>query len=150
MCWQQLIQAIQSFYLYIFFVYGSRHIGCRFLLWWILNVARARCRVEFLSASNRPKFFVLVPPLISYSNKMPKTWPFLRYRPSTHLKKIYENKTLPIQASMVWWFRKSFLNRRFRSRMYLINFIAQVCFFSFWNTMTGCFWKMLKVTLSKA
>ena len=55
---------IQSFYLYIFFVYGSHHIGCRFLLWWILNVAKARCRVEFLSASNRPELFVLFPPLI--------------------------------------------------------------------------------------
>ena len=63
MCWQWLIQAIQSFYLCIFFVYGSRHIGCRFLLWWILNVVRARCRVEFLSASNRSELFVLVPPL---------------------------------------------------------------------------------------
>ena len=44
--------------------FECRHIGCRFLLWWILNVARARCRVEFLSASNRPELFVLVPPLI--------------------------------------------------------------------------------------
>ena len=40
-------------------------MGCCFLLWWILNVARARCLVEFLSASNRPELFVLVPPLVT-------------------------------------------------------------------------------------
>ena len=42
---------------------GAAILEGRFLLWWILNVARARCRVEFLSSSNRPELFVLVTPL---------------------------------------------------------------------------------------
>ena len=43
------------------------------------------------------------------------------------VKKIYENKTPPIQASMVRLTRKSFPTLEIWSRMYLIDFIAQVC-----------------------
>ena len=56
----------------------------------------------------------------------------------------------PILVSMVQLMRKSFLTLEILSRMYEINFIAQVCVLFFQNTMTGCFGVMLKVTLSKA